>query len=89
MYLFVFFALLHTFSRTMGHTAKLKSSNPNISAMAEVCSLRVVFCNINSAAAAEAVKKWDGGQLPSREVWEELPSFDGLGVLPPGNFSKI
>ena len=40
-------------------------------------------------AAAEAVKKWDGGRSPSGEVWEGLPSFGGLGVLPPGNFSKI
>jgi len=40
-------------------------------------------------AAAEAVKKWDGGRSPSGEVWEGLPSFGGLGVLPPVNFSKI
>ena len=36
--------------------------------------------------AAQAVKKWDGGRSLSGEVWEGLPSFGGLGVLPSGNF---
>jgi len=39
-------------------------------------------------AAAEAIKKWDGGRSPRGGVWALL-SFGGSGVLPPGNFFEI
>jgi len=39
-----------------------------------------------TAVAAEAVKKWDGGQSLMGGVWEGLPSFGGPGVLHLGNF---